>query len=56
MAGDLRPLARLLERVRPSTSITPNSVPDDMVERFRGQAESLRGDPVFAAYADDYLL
>ena len=56
MAGDLRLVTRLLQRVRPSIAITPDSITDDMVDRFRGKAESLRGDPIYVPYADDYLL
>ena len=55
-SGDLQPLARLLERFRPSTAVTPDSLPDDLVERFRGKADCLRGDPIYAPYADAYLL
>ena len=56
MTGELRPVARLLERVRPTITITSNLVPDDIVERFRGKADSLANDPIYAPYADDYLI
>jgi hypothetical protein len=52
----LRPLVRLLQRVKSLDPVTVDVVPDEAVEYFRGQAEILRGEPHYARYAEDYLL
>ncbi len=49
-----RPIAAL-QRLRPGTPFTAASIPDGLVDLFRGRAESLRGNPLFAPYAADYL-
>lgn len=56
MSNRLRLLARLLQRLRPAEPVTRSSVTEEMVETFRGRAESLRGDPLYAPYREDYLL
>ena len=50
-----RPIA-ILQRLRPGTPVTPALIPDDLLEPFRGLAESLRENPLYAAYTSDYLL
>ncbi len=52
--GRLGPLIRLLERLRPAPP--PERLGDALAERFRGRAETLRGEPGFALHARDYLL
>lgn len=54
--GGLRPAAKLMQRIRPLSPIAPRLVPDGVLEAFRGKVECLRGDPLYAPYADDYLL
>lgn len=49
-----RPIA-MLQRLRPGIPFTAESIPDGLVDLFRGRAESLRGNPLFAPYAADYL-
>lgn len=49
-----RPIA-VLQRLRPGTPFTAASIPDGLVDMYRGRAESLRGDPLYAPYAADYL-
>lgn len=44
-----------LQRLRPGTPFTAASIPDGLVDLFRGHAESLRGNPLFAPYAAEYL-
>lgn len=49
-----RPIA-LLQRLRPLDPIGAASIPDEALERFRGNATLLAGEPLFAPYARDYL-
>jgi hypothetical protein len=49
-----RPIA-LLQRLRPGTPFTADSIPHEAVAAFRGHAESLRGNPLYAPYAAEYL-
>lgn len=49
-------LARLLQRLSPRPPVTPALVGDDFLEQFRGQAETLRDDPLYRPYLTDYLL
>lgn len=51
----LRRLIGLLQRLRPAQPVTIDLISDEAVNFFRGRAESLRGDPLYAPYADDYL-
>lgn len=53
--GRLRPAVALLQRLRPGTPVTLESIPDEFVDAFRGRAESLRGNPLYAPYAAEYL-
>lgn len=46
----------LLQRLRPGEPVTAASIPDEFLDAFRGRAESLRGNPLYAAYAAEYLL
>jgi hypothetical protein len=49
-----RPIA-WLDRLKPGTPFTSESIPKELVDAFRGRAESLRGNPLYAPYASDYL-
>jgi hypothetical protein len=51
----LRPLVRVLSRIRPGRRVTEAYFGPRYGLQFAGQAESLRGDPLYAPYADDYL-
>ncbi|HZF96570.1 MAG TPA: sulfotransferase [Allosphingosinicella sp.] len=55
-AGRLGPLVRVLQRVKPLDPVTPAMLPREVVERFRGRAERLGSEPLYAPYADEYLL
>lgn len=46
---------RLLQRLRPAPAVTAELVSDALIERFRGQADTLATDPHYAPYARDYL-
>lgn len=50
-----RPIA-LLQRLRPVPPITAATIPDALLNAYRGKAETLRGNALYAAYARDYLL
>jgi hypothetical protein len=50
-----RPIA-LLEKLRPGRGITDAMITADVVEPFRGRAETLRGNPLYAPYQREYLL
>jgi hypothetical protein len=56
MANRLRPLVALLQFLRPAEPVTDALVTDEMVEYFRGRAEFARTNPLYAPYAEDYLL
>ncbi|HEY0153586.1 MAG TPA: sulfotransferase [Longimicrobium sp.] len=51
----LRLPIRLLQRLRPATPVTAAMIPDAALEPFRGVADSLRSDPLYAPYAAEYL-
>ncbi|MDQ4086670.1 MAG: sulfotransferase [Pseudomonadota bacterium] len=51
-----RRLIGLLQHVRPAQPVTIDLVSDEAVNYFRGRADLLRGDPLYAPYAADYLL
>ena len=53
--GRLRPAVAVLQRLRPGVPVTVDSIPDAFVEAFRGRAESLRDNPLYAPYAKEYL-
>lgn len=48
-----RPIA-LLEKLLPGKTVSA-AVPDDLLEAFRGKADTLRGNSLYAPYAADYL-
>lgn len=50
-----RPAIALLQRVRPGIAVTANAIPDEAVNAYRGKADSLRGNRIYAPYANDYL-
>jgi len=56
MANRLATLVALLQWLRPAEPVTDALVTDEMVESFRGRSERLRGNPLYAPYAADYLL
>jgi hypothetical protein len=51
----LAPLIRLLARTAPGRRVTDADFPENMMEQYLGTAESLRADPLYAPYADEYL-
>jgi hypothetical protein len=51
-----RPLIRILQRLRPASPVTAELLDHEMVNAFRGRAESLRDNPLFFRYRADYLL
>lgn len=51
----LRVPIRVLQRLSPAPPITDSAIPDELMEPFRGLANSLRGDPFYAPYAAEYL-
>lgn len=55
-ANRLRRPIGLLEKVRPRAGVDETMIPDDVIAPFRGTAESLRANPLFAPYRRDYLL
>lgn len=48
-------LIRVLQAIRPAEPFA-TELPDDVLELFRGRAETLRGHPLYAPYEDEYLL
>lgn len=52
----LRRPIRLLEKLRPRRAVTDAMIPDDVIEQFRGRAETLRANPLYARYQREYLL
>lgn len=56
MTGHLirRPIA-ILQRIRPRTPLTVDAIPDERVNAYRGKADSLRDNPLYGPYANDYL-
>jgi hypothetical protein len=55
LRNDLRRPIAWLDRLKPRTPFTAESIPDEVVNALRGHAESLCGNPLYAAYAADYL-
>lgn len=51
----LRIPIQALQAVHPLPPVTSSLVTDALLERFRGQADGLRQDSLYAPYADDYL-
>ena len=56
LRNDLRRPIAFLNRLRPGTPFTSASIPEALVEAFRGRAEILRGNPLYEPYAAEYLL
>jgi hypothetical protein len=54
-ANRLRFPIAVLQRFRPGRPVTADTIPDEIVEGYRGKAESLRGNALYGAYARDYL-
>jgi hypothetical protein len=50
-----RPIA-LAQWLRPAPPVTVAQIPEDLVRAFRGQADFMRSNPLYAPYAEDYLL
>jgi hypothetical protein len=53
--GRLRTAVTVLQRGFPAEPVTDAMITDEMVELFRGRADSLAGEPHFAPYAKEYL-
>ena len=53
--GAMRPLVRLLQRLRPGTRVGAHMISDGVLENFRGRTDRLRDDPLYAPYSTDYL-
>ncbi|HWS53440.1 MAG TPA: hypothetical protein VN228_04915 [Pyrinomonadaceae bacterium] len=51
----LRPLVGALCLARPGRKITEADFPAEILSRFEGKAARLKGDPLYAPYAADYL-
>ncbi len=47
---------RLLQKVRPVQPWRDDALTDDLLDTLRGRSESLRANPLYAPYRDDYLL
>ncbi|MDP9194514.1 MAG: hypothetical protein M3P06_22680 [Acidobacteriota bacterium] len=56
LRNDLREPIAWLNRLKPGTPFTLESIPEEAVNTFRGRAELLRDNPLFAPYAAEYLL
>lgn len=56
LRNGLRVPIRVLQRLRPGTPVTAASIPESLIDAFRGRAECLRDHPLYARYASDYLL
>jgi hypothetical protein len=52
----LRLPIRILQKIRPLEPVTSAVITDAMLEPLRGQAESLREEPLYAPYFAEYLL
>jgi len=46
---------RLLQRIKPAVPVTAASIPDAVLEYFRGRADRLCTSPLYAPYRADYL-
>lgn len=56
MVNRLRRPIRLLDRIWPSRPVTIDMVPEDVVQAFRGRAESLADNPFYAPFRQAYLI
>jgi hypothetical protein len=50
----LRPAIALLQRLRPGTPVTADAIPQSLISAYRAKAQTLRDNPLYAAYARDY--
>jgi Sulfotransferase family len=55
MAAGYRLPLRLAHRLFPTAPIEASSIPDSCLDAFRGTADALRHEPLYAPYADDYF-
>lgn len=55
LGNGLRGPIAWLNRLKPGTPFTSESIPEELVNAFRGRADSLRGNPLYAPYAAEYL-
>lgn len=55
LRNELRGPIAWLDRLKPGTPFTAESISEEAVSGFRGRAESLRGNPLYAPYAAEYL-
>lgn len=51
----LRLIAQILQRLRPAPPVSSSLIIGATLESFRGRANSLRDEPLFAPYASEYL-
>jgi hypothetical protein len=54
-ANRFRAPIAVLQRLRPGTPVVAAAIPDEILHAYRGKAERLRGNPLYARYAADYL-
>ena len=54
--GRLRRVAGLLHSLAPAAPPRAEMIDDSFLDQFRGKADSLLGDPLYASYAADYLI
>lgn len=50
----LRPAIAILNRLRPAPPVTPDAIPETLIATYRAKAQTLRDNPLYAAYARDY--
>jgi hypothetical protein len=55
LRNELRGPIAWLNRLKPGTPFTPDLISEEAVNTFRGRADSLRGHPLYAPYAAEYL-
>jgi hypothetical protein len=51
-----RPAIAMLQRVRPGKPVTSDAIPDHVIAAFGDKARTLCNDPLYAPYAQDYLV
>ena len=56
MSNRLAAPIALMQRLRPAEPVTDAMLSDAMVGAWLGRSEPFRGDPLYAPYAEDYLL
>ncbi len=55
LRNELRRPISWLNWLKPGTPVTAEAIPEEAMSRFCGRADSLRGEPLYASYASDYL-